>query len=199
MNCRFLTIPPALPLPCEFPLFDPYEHGSALTPTQLQIVALIPWRFGDVPAERHDSFVFVRIQAFASKAAFAALLSAFALVTPWSASWSRPRGNPSPPSCPAGAFPRCWIAKSRHRIRPLLHRGISTLTCFMSPPQLSAANLAYTRLPRACFTYLAAPVFLMNTHPPTTTPEETAVIHANVDRAQELLFFPAHTATPRAV
>ena len=41
------------------------------TPTQLQVATLLPWRYGSTPAERVDSFIFVRLQAFVSKAAFA--------------------------------------------------------------------------------------------------------------------------------
>ena len=44
-----------------------------LTPTQLQIITLFPWRFGDLrQLETRDSFIFARVIAFASTAAFSA-------------------------------------------------------------------------------------------------------------------------------
>ena len=44
------------------------EARGALTPAQLTIAALTPWRYGDDPREAEDSFIFCRINAFASKA-----------------------------------------------------------------------------------------------------------------------------------
>ena len=44
------------------------EARGATTPTQLKVVALIPWRYGnDTSREKEDSFTFPRINAFASK------------------------------------------------------------------------------------------------------------------------------------
>ena len=45
------------------------EARGTATPTQLTIVAMIPWRYGnDAKIETEDSFIFCRIDAFASKA-----------------------------------------------------------------------------------------------------------------------------------
>ena len=52
-----------------FPQSDVW-YGLHLSPTQLQILSIFPWKFGDSTAELYGGFAFARIQAFASKAAF---------------------------------------------------------------------------------------------------------------------------------
>ena len=43
---------------------------SPLTPTQLQVICVIPWRYGGLGGEWGDIFVRARVVAFASRAAF---------------------------------------------------------------------------------------------------------------------------------
>ena len=43
---------------------------SPLTPTQLQTICVIPWRYGGLEGEWGDIFVYIRVVAFASRAAF---------------------------------------------------------------------------------------------------------------------------------
>ena len=68
---RFPTLGPPYPLLRFFGTRPPYlSFWASNFRLQLQVFAIIPWVFGDVPAETLDSWVVVRIQAFASTAAF---------------------------------------------------------------------------------------------------------------------------------
>ena len=40
------------------------------TPTQLQVITMLPVRFGEDPAETAESCAYARVQAFASRSAF---------------------------------------------------------------------------------------------------------------------------------
>ena len=77
-----LLVPEQLQVGCHFekqivrnrPLFltpPPVVFVPMLTPSQLQVVSKAPWLFGASTSETEDSYIFVRIQAFLSKAVFA--------------------------------------------------------------------------------------------------------------------------------
>ena len=51
-------------------LSDPTDGEGTLTPGQAQVVTMVPWRVGNTPGETQNSFIFVRLQAFISKAFF---------------------------------------------------------------------------------------------------------------------------------
>ena len=73
-----------------FPLFSGYvgalEDSPAMqdtaTPFTAQIVTKLPFRYGKTEAERQDSYVFVRIQAFSSRACLGKSFDTVALGTP---------------------------------------------------------------------------------------------------------------------
>ena len=57
-------------------------YGLNPPPTHLEIIATCPWRYGDSPDGREDSFMFAKVQAFAGKAAFSTPAKRVALGEP---------------------------------------------------------------------------------------------------------------------
>ena len=76
---RFYFLPDAFWVGPDVHLTD--GEGTS-TPAQLQLVVQIPWRFGNSPAETTASHIFVRVQAFVSRAAFTSPVQRLAVGDP---------------------------------------------------------------------------------------------------------------------
>ena len=73
-----------LPTPFFFPFLvtgcvTPSAGEGTLTPAQLQVVTLIPWRYGATAGELCASFIWVRLNAFTSKAFFRSAVQVIAV------------------------------------------------------------------------------------------------------------------------
>ena len=60
-------------------------------------------------------------------------------------------------------------------------------------PQLAASNFVYTRLPRALFTFIAAPAFSDTLPQPGCQLEDAIRMERNVDAAQRVAYYPSST------
>ena len=112
---------------------------------------MLPWRFGGI--EEYDSFIFVRVTAFASRALFASSADMISIGDPLVGFLEPSSGetaNAQLVSWRKASFEE-WRFTSANTMPPSPWNFSSDIIFMI--PQLSANNLFYTRLPKALATF----------------------------------------------
>ena len=188
-----------------------------MTPTQLQIIVMFPWRFSDLThLEQRDSFFFARVIAFASTATLSAASCRICVGEPvvgftqptsgdsrsaqlvgWHTcdlnDWQLMAGNTLPPSPWDLCSDTPFVFLNGF---PWFHSQFRE--SFPLSPQLSAMNFVYTRLPRVLFTFIAAPAFPDTLPQPGCQLEDAIRMERNVDAAQQVAYYPSSVAQSSA-
>ena len=152
---------------------------------------MLPWRFGGI--EEYDSFIFVRVTAFASRALFASSADMISIGDPLVGFLEPSSGetaNAQLVSWRKASFDE-WRFTSANTMPPSPWNFSSDIIFMI--PQLSAANLSYTRLPHALATFVVSPPVSSVLAPYSdkyAKYNDVRQVHLNIDRAQSAAYFP---------
>ena len=126
------------------------EGEGTDTPGQLQVVVKIPWKYGSTSAEKDNSWMLARVQAFVSKSLFSAPAQVVKLGS-CVYGFLEP-SNGASRSCQLVGWDVCtldfWRSASASTIPPNWEFNMDAIFCL---PQLSAQNFEYTRFPHVPF------------------------------------------------
>ena len=163
----------------------------AATTSHLQVVSLLPWRFGNSAADVIDSFICVRIQAFLPNACFSSADSQLRVGAPVGGYIDPSSGNAR--SDQLVGLPTAllldWKLTCRNTLPPSPWN--LNMDAIYGLPQLSARNLTYARVPHVNFRFSAAPAISSVYTVPACRAEDDEAIGRQLGRAQRIAYAPA--------
>ena len=157
------------------------------------------YRFGSSAAETEDSFVYVRIQAFLSKAAFARGPAQLLRVGPPVVGFLEPSSGSSKSAHLVG-----WDVANLSEWQLTSHDTFPTspwemcMGAIFCLPQLSGRNFPYSRLPKPLYSFAAAPAISTTYASPACPAEDATDISRGLDLAQRAAYAPALLANAPA-
>ena len=126
------------------------------TPALLQLVAKLPWRYWGSPSERGDSFLYCRVNMFASQAAFSSSGRLIRVGDPVCGFVEPTSGDAS--SAQATGWDICdpavWKMSAPASAPAVFELNPNAL---FRLPQMAAGNFLYVRFPKTNYAYIAAP------------------------------------------
>ena len=129
---------------------------QVFTPALLQLVVKVPWRYGQNPLEKENSFVYCRINLFASQAAFNGCGRLIRVGDPVTGFVEPTSGDANSAQAIAWDIvdPALWKLSAPATVPAIFELNPNVL---FRIPQLAADNFLYVRFPKTNFAFIAAP------------------------------------------